>query len=186
MDSRERDAAGSARPLTSTNTSSAQSSTQTAHLENGLSAEPSGAGSSVTRNVTIIGAVDVAQALADNSLENNLYWFDNNQAVGSQNQGTGDLTTAIRRGDSIHWIVSGLEVETSADIASFSGSVLQIARPVKLPVGPGMTFWEGKVSDAAETKSYDYRVTLNLEGRELETRLSLNILQASPPICPEG
>ena len=116
------------------------------------------------RTVSIIGIIDIAQALADNSLENNLYWLDNNSSFGSQFQGTDHLKTAIRRGDTVQWFVSGLQVETVVDIANISGPAAEIANPVSTQIMPGMSFWIGKISPSA-SGLLQYSVALQVENR---------------------
>ena len=125
------------------------------------------------RSVSIIGAIDIAQALADNSLDNNLYWFDNNSAAGSLYQGTGHLLTSLGKGDSVQWFISGLQVETVADIASISGPGATIANALATTLAPGFSFWSGKISDLA-SGSYPYSIVLKVENR-LMTASSLTL-----------
>jgi hypothetical protein len=130
-----------------------------------------------TKVITIIGIVDVAQALADNSLTNNIYWFDNNTVEGSLYQGTDHLSTAIKNGNRVQWVLSGLQVETTADIESIYGSVVNIANPVSLPIAPGISFWSGQIV-AGASGLYQYGVTLKVESRSmvLSSVLALNVV----------
>jgi len=117
-----------------------------------------------TRTVTIIGVLDIAQALADNSLVDNLYWFDSNARKGSLYQGTDHLRTVISPGDLVLWVVSGLQVETLADIARITGPAASIANAASSPIAPGVNFWSGKIGlDASGV--YEYDIALQVEGR---------------------
>lgn len=129
-----------------------------------------------TKTITIIGAIDIAQALADNSLKNNLYWVDNNASQGSKNLGTGSLATSITRNSRVLWVVSGLEVESSAEIASITGPAGIMANPVPTLILPGVSFWIGQIPFSA-IGTYDYYVTLNVENRlmTIPTPLKLNV-----------
>lgn len=129
------------------------------------------------RTVTILGMLDVAQALADNSLENNLYWLDNNKAAGSLYQGTGHLRTAIRKGDVVQWVVSGLEVETVADIVGITGAAAAVANPVATPIAPGFSLWLGQIA-ATGSGIYSYDVALKVESRTMtaSAQLALDVL----------
>src|SRR6266567_3491634 len=49
----------------------------------------------MTQQLAIIVLVDVGGALASRTLKDNTYLFDNMKLHGSENQGTGDLVTAI-------------------------------------------------------------------------------------------
>ncbi|TKA09573.1 hypothetical protein [Actinacidiphila oryziradicis] len=49
----------------------------------------------MTQQLAIILLVDVGNALASRTLEGNTYLFDNMKLHGSENQGTGDLVTAV-------------------------------------------------------------------------------------------
>lgn len=129
------------------------------------------------RTTSIIGLVDVAQALADNSLDNNLYWTDNNTSLGSLHQGSSHLQTAIRRGELVQWVVSSLQVETEVNIARISGAAAQIANPVPTTIALGIVFWIGRVA-ANAGGIYQYDVALKVESRvlTLSAPLTLEVL----------
>lgn len=135
----------------------------------------SNAASVPAKTITILGFVDVAQALADSSLDNNLYWLDNNSGAGSLYQGTDHLKTAVKNGDSVQWIISGLEVETRADIVKLAGKVEEIANIVSVPIAPGVNFWIGQIITTA-TGLFQYNVTLKVESRlMISSKLSLDV-----------
>jgi hypothetical protein len=129
------------------------------------------------RTVTVLGLIDIAQALADASLDNNVYWFDNNAAIGSTHLGTDHLETTLHNGDLIQWLISGLEVETAADIAGIIGPATAIAHPVELELMPGMVFWAGQI--VGQPKGlFPYSITLKVENKlmTMNSTLALNVL----------
>lgn len=125
----------------------------------------------------IMGGIDVAQALADGSLVNNQYWFDTNAAGGSTGLGTGALKTVVHPGDSVIWVVSGLEVETLVDIISVSGApALALDSPgADRTGGYGNTTWSATIAADTPSGVYAYQVTLNLENKPMTTTLHLTV-----------
>lgn len=117
------------------------------------------------RAAFIVGVADVAQSLADNALENNLYWFDNSSLLGSKNQGTDHLITVLRRGDRLMWLTSGLQVETDISIAGITGPAAAIANPVAGQFALGISMWTGKIADQAASGLYAYNIALQVETR---------------------
>jgi len=125
---------------------------------------------------TIMGGIDVAQALADGSLVNNQYWFDTNVAGGSTGMGSGALKTVVNKGDTVTWVVSGLEVETLVDIVSVSGTpALALDSPGKYSAGYGNTIWSATIPADTPSGVYAYQVTLNLENKPMTTTLNLTV-----------
>jgi hypothetical protein len=133
--------------------------------------------SATPRVITVFGIVDIAQALADDTLTGNLYFLDNNKDLGSQFLGTDHLRTALRPGDLIQWLVYGLQVETVADIVSIAGPAAVIANPTSIAVAPGIAIWVGKIAPTANG-IYQYSVVLSVEHRTmgLSSPLSLEVL----------
>lgn len=140
------------------------------------SSVPSAVAITPARTVYIIAVVDVAQALADESLQNNVYIVDNNKAAGSQSQGTARLETAVNKGDNIVWLVSGLEVETVVDIASITGPAATIANATIIP-GALASYFVGQIAPTA-SGSYQYNVALMVENRlmTIPSSLTLDVL----------
>lgn len=126
---------------------------------------------------TIMAGIDVAQALADGSLVNNQYWFDTNVAGGSTGMGTGALKTAVNKGDTVIWVVSGLEVETFVDVTAISvpDQVLVAGSLRGTSYGYGYTVWSAQISTTAASGHYPYQVTLNLENKPMVATLSLTV-----------
>lgn len=65
----------------------------------------------IRQATTVLGLVDAVAALAQGSLSNALYLFDNNQMGGSGGQGTGSLRTKIAEGDVVVLVSMPLESE---------------------------------------------------------------------------
>ncbi len=126
---------------------------------------------------TIMGGIDVAQALADRSLVNNQYWFDTNAAGGSTGLGTGALKTVVHQGDSVAWVVSGLEVETLVDVTAVSvpAQILEANSLHGTTYGYGYTVWSAQIAANAASGDYSYQVTLNLENKPMTTTLHLTV-----------
>lgn len=72
------------------------------------------------RQITIMAMVDVASALADRSLAENLYFVDNQRAGGSTHEGTEVLRTRVRKGDELVWMTHSLQVETFVEMSSLA------------------------------------------------------------------
>ena len=113
------------------------------------------------RIITILGLVDITQSLADGDVTNNVYWFDNNRILGSQNEGTNVLSSKVKDGDIINWVVVGLEVETMVTIHKIEGSVIPIAAPAPDPTSP-ISAWKGVV-DTNLSGSFPYSISLLVE-----------------------
>jgi hypothetical protein len=64
-------------------------------------------------------AVDVVKALSDKSLHNNIYMMDNS-CQGNQNPGTEALCTFCLPGQTIHWVVYAIDLQTPVVIKSIS------------------------------------------------------------------
>lgn len=127
-----------------------------------------------TKTISVIGAVDIAQALADNALANNLVWLDNNASRGSKNLGTDSLITSISRNSYIIWAVSGIEVETVAEIASITGPGASMAAAAAMPTGLGINIWVGQIPSSA-AGIYEYSITLNVENRLMTIPVPLRL-----------
>ena len=132
---------------------------------------------SFPRIVTILGAVDVAQSLADGSITDNIYWTDNNRMFGSQNEGTNQLITRVNNGDIIYWIVIGLEVETMVSIHSIEGSITPIASPAPDPISP-IGAWVGKVQTGLK---FTFPYTVNLMVEDIVMPMTTSLALDLPP-----
>jgi len=121
--------------------------------------------SATPKTVSVIGVVNVSQALADNSLINNVYWMDNNGSGGSQYIGTDHLNSAIAQGAAITWIVSGLEVESVVNIADITGPAANVSGATFNSLYNGaLNYWVGQIN-APASGSYSYNIVLKVENR---------------------
>ncbi len=127
------------------------------------------------RAISIIGVIDVTQSLADGSLANNAYWFDNNARGGSSNLGTGNLVSVIAPGAAISWCVWSMEVETSVDMAGVSGPGAIVSNAAKMSLYDGtFIYWTGRV-DASAAGRYTYDIALDVSGQTMIGPSSLSL-----------
>jgi hypothetical protein len=71
--------------------------------------------------INIVIAVDVIQALSEQTLEDNLYMMDNNPFKNGQQstgQGTDYLTTSCVPGQVIQWVIHAIDLQTPVSIKS--------------------------------------------------------------------
>lgn len=128
---------------------------------------PAVAAASSPLGLSIVGTVDVARALAENSLVDSVRWFDNNAAGGSRFLGTDHLVSAVGPGMGVTWITHSLEVETFVEILDMRGPAIQVTDAAARSEYQGaVTYWEGKVSAGAKGV-YTYDLVLNVNGREM-------------------
>lgn len=130
------------------------------------------------RDVSIVGVVNASQALADDALTGNIFWFDNNAAGGSRFLGTDHLVTAIAPGAGVTWIVDALEVETFAEIKNMTGAGARLTGAAERSDYDGaVTYWEGRV--AADAKGeYTYDLSLTIHGRAMAIPAALTLVVA--------
>lgn len=137
--------------------------------------------SASTRAVKVLGLVDVGQALADESLEGNHYWMDNNKKNGSVNQGSSSLVTKVSAGDSILWMLGALEVETVASLAGVipvrSGffDVVTDFHSVSLGDLGNTLLWEGGIAPGA-SGLYEYSLDILVENKRMVSLPTMALL----------
>lgn len=131
------------------------------------------------RNASIVGIVDVARALAEDSLVGSLTLFDNNARFGSRGLGTSRLASVVEAGSPVLWISNALEVETFADILDISGPAARLtgARCVSEYDG-ALTYWTGNVpADARGEHAYDLVININGRPMTLAGALTLSVIE---------
>jgi len=129
-------------------------------------------------------AVDVAKALSEKTLLNNVYMMDNS-ACGSKNQGTEQLCTFCIPGQTIRWIVYAIDLQTPVAIKdiAFIASDRQI-KPAQMKENsdsntvlpednPDLKIWTGIVPYMLLGHTYQYRLTLQM-GNGFNSVMSLN------------
>ncbi|HRJ61122.1 MAG TPA: hypothetical protein PKZ97_11955 [Azospirillaceae bacterium] len=98
-------------PVAAGLTASELAQTVNAGSADGLTAGAATATQPIRQATTVLGLVDAVAALAQGSLANALYLFDNNQMGGSGGQGSGSLRTKIAEGDVVVLVSMPLESE---------------------------------------------------------------------------
>lgn len=97
------------------------------------------------RPVSITAVVDAVGALAQESLQGNLYMYDTNKTEGSTGFGTGELRTRVQSGDQLVWSVLALECEAfvAIDEILIDKAVCEPER--KVYPGTDVAYWIGTV-----------------------------------------
>jgi hypothetical protein len=118
-------------------------------------------------------AVDVAKALSDKTLLKNIYMMDNS-IYGSKGLGTEHLCTLCVPGQTIHWVVYAIDLQTPVAIKdiTFFSSTGQAPVPLQ-PCGnanktimpednPDLKIWTGILPYMEQGHKYHYRLTLQM------------------------
>jgi hypothetical protein len=106
------------------------------------------------KTITIVSVVDVVGALADESLNYNIYLFDNNKTSGSQNLGTDCLKTKVSVGDRLLWTIMAMEPESYSAINQITIDKTVCEPALRTYEGSDVTFWEGIVKKDIEEVPY--------------------------------
>lgn len=131
------------------------------------------------RAVSILGVVNAARALAQGTLFDNVFWYDNNKAAGSQFLGTDHLVSAIDTGAAVTWVVSPLEVETFVEFADMTGPAVKMTNAtLETAYDGGLVYWKGQVASSAKGE-YSYTFSLNVGGRVMELPANLTLAVAN-------
>lgn len=104
--------------------------------------------------------VDVAAALAEGSLDGNVYLIDNNKAGGSTDLGTGVLKTWVQKGDRLLWNIVAIEPETYVAVTEIGIDEAYCRVERKVYEGSDVSYWEGVVE--RDPTSVPYTLTLEL------------------------
>lgn len=128
-------------------------------------------------NIYIAIVVDVEGALASGSLMDNVYLADNNQYIGSWQQGTSDLHTVCQDGELVGWWATPVDPGTDAVITGFSGTMVsdRICQPAENTIA-GDHSWSGRVETQGSVGSFPYTVTLSLGGQALSFDATLKVV----------
>ena len=112
------------------------------------------------RTITITVAVDVAGALAAETLTDNLYLFDDNRANGSTDLGTGVLKTRVEEGDRLLWLPLPFEPEVFASIHDIEIEERYCEPQRRTYPGSHVVYWEGVVKQDLEIAPYRLTIAL--------------------------
>lgn len=136
--------------------------------------------------LNIVTIVDVAKILRNDSAEGCVYMMDNN--VNSQGQGTSNLQTVCKGGQTLNWIIYAMDSNQLPD-GSWPASVrinnlvfvendrtetetLRVCDELKIYGGPDRInsrytpvyyYWAGTVSPSIEGGIYNYRFVLQID-----------------------
>ncbi len=106
------------------------------------------------KTITIVSVVDVIGALANESLNYNIYLFDNNKTGGSQGLGTDCLKTKVSKGDSLLWTIMPMEPESYSAIKAIIIDETVCEPVLQTYEGSDVTYWEGIVLKDIEEIPY--------------------------------
>lgn len=136
--------------------------------------------------ITVNIAVDVIKALSEKSLDNSLYMMDDSP-WGSCSQGTPQLCTSCMPGQTIHWAVYPLDLQTSVAIRGISFRTC--GGECELPEeNPGLKTWTGVVPCMEKGHRYVYRLTLQM-GHGVHGVMSVDtpsLVWACPVCCNDN
>ena len=113
----------------------------------------------------ILIVVDVVGALATETLDGAVWLMDSNKTGGSTNEGTGQLTTAVGRGDQLIWTTMSLECEAFAAIEAIEidHNYCEVTRGVY--EGTDIRYWLGKIKKDPGKSLVPYNVLFKLGSR---------------------
>jgi len=122
-------------------------------------------------------AVDVTKALSEKTLLNNVYMMDNS-VYGSKNQGTEQLCTFCMPGQTIHWIVYAIDLQTPVEIKDITfisnNTLTEQTKVEKLPEeNLDLKIWTGILPCMYQGHPYRYRLTLQM-GNGIYSVMSLD------------
>ncbi len=121
--------------------------------------------------------VDVEGALASGSLMNNVYLADNNQYIGSWQQGTSELHTVCQDGQSVGWWAMPIDPGTDAVITGFSGAMVSSgACQPKENIIAGDHAWAGRVETQGSVGSFPYTVNVSIGGKVMSFSATLKVV----------
>lgn len=122
------------------------------------------------RTITILSLIDVVGALASDSMQKNLYLFDDNKSNGSYNLGTGLLKTRVKKGDKIIWTLMALEPEAYAQISKIEMADPSVCRLTKNKYPKSdVIFWEGEVLKEITSAPYTMTFEVGTHKQEVQT-----------------
>jgi len=134
--------------------------------------------------VTINVVVDVIRALSENSLKNSLYLMDDSVAD-SRNQCTPHLCTACLPGQTVHWVIHALDLQTPVSIRDIS-----FQKPVdedELPYEDlSLNTWTAVLPCMETGHQYFYRLSLQMGyGKHSALSICTPSLVRAYPACSE-
>ena len=128
--------------------------------------------------ITIVAAVDIIGALADDTLKGNIYMFDNNRLKGSTGEGTDKLITKIQFNPNeetvLVWNIMPLEPESFASITQITADKEYLLIEKNQYPDSDVVYWTGTVKK--QFGQLSYKLTLGLGTRSAEYSCNLEII----------
>jgi hypothetical protein len=121
------------------------------------------------RRTTIMTIVDVVGALADDSLNENMYLIDDNKSNGSLDEATESLKTAVNIGDVVTWTVFSLEPESYVELTKIEIDPQYCVPTIKYYPDSDVCYWEGTILKELESVPYSIAVIVGNSDTELIT-----------------
>jgi hypothetical protein len=115
------------------------------------------------QTIAIVSVVDVAGALAADTLTGSIYLMDNNKANGSTDEGSEFLKTKVRKGDQLVWVSVPLECEAYVSITAveIDEKYREYCDPAKgVYPDTNVVYWLGEIK-----KDLDVTIPYNLKFR---------------------
>lgn len=130
------------------------------------------------RTISVMAVVDVVGLLASDTLDGNIYLFDNNRKNGSENEGTGHLKTRFAsdggRGKiTVLWNVMSIEPEAYITITKIEADSPHLKVSNECYKGSDIVFWKGIVDK--KFKKSTYRLFIKAGNREKEYTCELEL-----------
>ncbi|MDJ0511022.1 MAG: hypothetical protein QNJ64_17465 [Crocosphaera sp.] len=128
------------------------------------------------KTTTIASVIDVVGALATDSLSGQVYFMDTNKAGGSQNQGTENLRTVVKKGDRLVWTVIFLECEAYAAIDDIIIDKDCCEPKKEFYEGTDVSYWVGTVKKDVTITPYSVKFKVGTRAEPIETESSLFLI----------
>ena len=129
------------------------------------------------KTITIVSVIDVVSALADGSLNKNIYLLDNNKAGGSTGEGTDVLFSKAKQGDTLVWSVMPIEPEVYVGITDILIDKEYCDAEKKLYEGTDISYWTGTIKK--EITNLQYQVKYKVGTREGDFSWDLTLVGTS-------
>jgi hypothetical protein len=133
--------------------------------------------------IAIVSVVDVAAALAADTLTGSIYLMDNNKANGSTDEGSEILKTKVRKGDQLVWVCVPLECEAHVSITAvdIDEKYREYCDPTQATYpGTNVVYWLGEIR-----KDLEVTIPYNLKF-QLGSRKGDMAMTAFPSLIGDG
>jgi hypothetical protein len=122
--------------------------------------------------INVLVVVNVAKALEEGTLQDNLWLLDTNPNNMSQNEASAELETECAVGDLIVWSVTSIDPDLPVFINGFDGNAVKSDPPVIAPysIDPDKTQWKAAVNGATHSDPKNkgqYNMTLVLSDHSM-------------------